>query len=139
MVGGLGDVVGSDRAAVDALVREDRRRTLPGPDAVWFEMQEDGPYLRVGVGEFDGIADVWLIVYGPEVSVEIARGENAGRTITYGNVVREIRRLGTWSGAAADFAVPDFADSDRVGRVALIQMAGHGAILGTARFGRARQ
>ena len=81
---------------------------------------------------------MWLIVYGSEVSVEIARGENAGRTITYGNVVREIRRLGTWSGAAVDFAVPDFADSDRVGRVALIQMAGHGAILGTARFGRAR-
>ena len=135
IVGGTVDVIGSDRAAVEAGLLEDRGRTVAGPRIVWFEMQEDGPYLRVGAGDFDGIADVWLIVYGPEVPVEIRRGENAGKNITYGNVVQSIHHLGSWRGSDADFALPGDVGDDGLGRVALIQMEGRGPIVATARLG----
>jgi hypothetical protein len=44
----------------------------------------------------DGIAAVWLVQYDTAHEVEITRGENAGETITYSNVVREITRLEDW-------------------------------------------
>ncbi len=38
--------------------------------------------------------------------VSIARGENAGRTVSYTNVVRSLDRIGVWNGAAMHFDVP---------------------------------
>jgi len=38
--------------------------------------------------------------------VEIQRGENAGTTQTYKNVVRSIMPIGMWSGAAEVFRLP---------------------------------
>ncbi len=39
-------------------------------------------------------------------TVLIQRGENAGRSITYTNVVRAIEKLGDWTGETATFDVP---------------------------------
>ncbi len=39
---------------------------------------------------------VQLIRYSPRETVEIKRGENAGRTLSYANVVTELRALGDW-------------------------------------------
>jgi hypothetical protein len=39
-----------------------------------------------------------LVRYKPEETVDIRRGENAGRTITYHNIVTSWEGLGSWSG-----------------------------------------
>lgn len=137
VVGGRYDVIGADRNAVEQFLAAERAEVLPGPGDVWFDMQEDGLYLKVEAGEFEGVADVWLVVFGANEEVEILRGENAGQTIIYGNVVHSVVRLGEWTGKYADFAMPQFmygGDDSGLGCVALIQVRGHGAIVGAAQI-----
>ena len=47
-----------------------------------------------------GNTKVQLVRYTPLETVNIERGENAGRTITYYNIVRSWQTIGDWSGAA---------------------------------------
>jgi len=63
------------------------------------------------------------------------RGENAGRSVTYTNVVRAIDKLGDWSGETATFDVPG-ATRDGEGFVVLVQKGTPdrpGAILAAAK------
>lgn len=48
----------------------------------------------------DAPAQVQLVRYKPEETVTIERGENAGRTITYHNIVTQWTELGVWPGLA---------------------------------------
>ncbi len=43
---------------------------------------------------------VQLVRYKPEETVAIERGENAGRTLTYRNIVTSWEALGDWTGEA---------------------------------------
>ena len=132
VIGGRHDVVGADREAVEQILADDSLVDLPAPERMWFELQEDGMYLNVAAGEFDGIADVWLITFGAAREVEILRGENAGAAIVYGNVVLDIEWLGAWTGKHVDFALDQFAYGGAdpgVGCVAVVQIAGQGPIL----------
>jgi hypothetical protein len=72
--------------------------------------------------------------------VEIARGENAGATVTYRNVVKEIRPVGMWDGAPVRITLPeDEIMADGIdGCAVLVQEDlgnGPGAILGAAQLG----
>ena len=41
---------------------------------------------------------VWVAKYERSATVHVERGENAGRTLTYHNVVRSLDRIGEWDG-----------------------------------------
>jgi hypothetical protein len=92
-----------------------------------------GGAVAVGTGASPaGGADVWLARYIPHaVEVTIPRGENAGHTLPYKDVVREMVLLGHWRGEAATFSVPSgdpvFAEA------ALVQANGGGPILAAAK------
>ena len=83
-----------------------------------------GGAVTVGAGAAPaGGADVWLARYIPRtVEVAIPRGENAGHTLPYKDVVREMVLLGHWRGEAATFPLPGGSDAgprrggDRAGR-----------------------
>ena len=62
-----------------------------------------GGAVTVGAGAAPaGGADVWLARYVPHtVDVTITRGENAGHTLPYKDVVREMVLLGKWRGETA--------------------------------------
>ena len=50
---------------------------------------------------------IWIAKYTLEAPVAIARGENAGREITYRNVVTSLSRYGDWSeDAPAEYPIP---------------------------------
>ena len=85
-------------------------------------------------GEQAGSGTVWLAVVQPSVEVEIARGENKGRKITYYNVVRELMPVGSWSGQAATIRLEQSAVlRDARDRCAvLVQQGTYGAIVGAA-------
>jgi len=55
-------------------------------------------------------------------TVHIQRGENAGRVVTYTNVVRAIDKLGDWTGETATFDMPGTAP-DGEGFVVLVKKA----------------
>jgi hypothetical protein len=58
--------------------------------------------------------------FAPASTVQILRGENAGRSVTYTNVVRVIDKLGDWIGKTATFDMPGVA-RDGDGFVVLVQ------------------
>lgn len=79
------------------------------------------------VGSGQGAADIFLVRYSPGESVMIERGENAGRTIDYVNVVQSWETLGLWDGRG-----PAVVDAARVAAgeyVVIVQAEGLGEIL----------
>ena len=69
-------------------------------------------------------AEVWLIRYDPRGrEVEVRRGENRGKTITYRNVVRELVRLGEWNGRPVSFRTPE-AQGEGLETLILVQERG---------------
>jgi hypothetical protein len=79
----------------------------------------------------DAPVRVQLVRYMPEETVTIERGENAGKTITYHNIVTSWEALGTWSGQEPMEITAPFAGS-QPGAV-LVQSEGPSAILAAAR------
>ncbi|MGA2794664.1 MAG: DUF1223 domain-containing protein, partial [Roseiarcus sp.] len=47
-------------------------------------------------------AGVYLLALASSRTVAVQRGENAGSTLTYSNVVRAMTKIGDWNGAALD-------------------------------------
>jgi hypothetical protein len=77
--------------------------------------------------------DVWLVRYDPRtLEVPIRRGENAGKTLPHKNIVRELVRLGSWSGHAERFSLRKSAEPDLKTAI-LVQTIGAGPILAAAR------
>ena len=73
---------------------------------------------------------VQLVRYIPSAAVTIERGENAGRTITYTNIVTSWQVAGTWDGRnPLAMALPARGD---LPAVVIIQSPGPGAILAAA-------
>ena len=101
IIAGEDDVVGYRPMQVADLIDQHRARAVP----VTITLTRDQGTLNVTLAPVAGIAPagpmvVQLIRYVPKQSVAIQRGENAGRTIAYTNVVTELRRIGDWDGAA---------------------------------------
>src|SRR5271166_6533728 len=118
---------GLERSGLSDLMRRGERGA--GGPSVGFA----GGAVAVGAGAAPaGGADVWLARYIPHtVEVAIPRGENAGHTLPYKDVVREMILLGQWRGEAATFPAPG-GDSS-LAEAAIVQAAGAGPILAAAR------
>jgi hypothetical protein len=117
--------VGARKGEIEALMA---RETLAGGPTI--RLQGGQVVLGAGRPPEKG-ADVWLVRYDPRViQVPIQRGENGGRTLPHRNVVRELTRLGAWTGAPEQFALPAAAG---LSTAVLVQTAGVGPILAAAR------
>lgn len=130
VVGGLDQVEGSQPELVVALVQKHQAEAVP----VALAVERSGPRLVVkaetGV-PLDGPARVQLVRYVPERTVTIERGENAGKTVTYRNIVTSWTVLGDWNGVAP-FAVEVQVDGPERAAV-IVQAAGPGGVLAAAR------
>jgi hypothetical protein len=93
-----------------------------------------GEAVTVGRGAAPaGGAEVWLARYIPHtVEVTIPRGENAGHTLPYKHVVREMVLLGKWRGEGATFPLPGGGDPG-LAEAVLVQGNGAGPILAAAK------
>jgi hypothetical protein len=84
---------------------------------------------------FDGDATLWLMAVAPAINQKIARGENAGLSITYHNAVRNLVPAAMWKGGAyagswmRDAVMP----TDCKLCVAVLQRERTGAVLGLAK------
>ena len=128
VVNGRADGVGADKGDFAALVRQGDRGD-GGPS-----LSFDAGAVSVGAASAPaGGGEVLLVRYDPRiVQVPIRRGENGGRTLPHRNVVKQLVRLGHWSGGAARFALP--ASSDPALKTAILVQAGKaGPILAAAK------
>ncbi len=125
VVDGRGDVVGARAGQVEALLAATPARTGPA-------LTLAGKTVSVGAGTPPaGGADVWLVRFDPRtIPVAVRAGENGGRTINHRNVVRQLVKLGRWTGTPAALALPDAAPGLRT--AVLVQKPG-GAILAAVR------
>ena len=79
----------------------------------------------------EGAVRLQLVRFTPEETVTIQRGENAGKTITYHNIVTAWDALGDWSGTEPlELSVP--FTGDQPGAV-IVQSPGPGNILAAVR------
>jgi hypothetical protein len=101
IVAGAIDVVGSDRKAVEgALKKADRRNAMY---ALALAKDESGRIrLNLPPAPLSVPASLWLVTYAYEGGSDIAAGENRGRHMITTNVVRTLRKIGTWNGAPGE-------------------------------------
>jgi hypothetical protein len=128
VVNGHADVVGSNKSELEALIgREARKSDAPDVDA-------SNDVIQVGAGSRNAHADVWLVRYDPNtVQVPIQRGENEGRTLPHKNVVKELVKLGEWTGKPETYRVPA-ATRAGLRSAVLVQDEPGGAILTALRL-----
>jgi len=115
--------VGANPGEIEGLIsRADRGATGP-------TVTISGGSAEIGAAPGHGqAADVLLVRYDPRtLEVSVRRGENAGKTLPHKNIVREIVRLGGWSGRAESFSLP--ANDPGLGSAILVQATGAGPIL----------
>jgi hypothetical protein len=124
VVDGTRDVVGSDRDGVEQALRA----AAASDPAVPLSIARTASGVTVAAGAGAGHGGLLLVGFDPEHRTKVARGENAGRTLTEANVVRGIRPVAAWSGAALSVtAAPPPGSS-----LAAILQADDGKVLGVA-------
>ncbi len=104
------------------------------PRQVELDVERNGEELDVRVapiGEMDAEFLLHLVRYKPHETVSIGHGENAGRTITYHNIVTDWRTMATWNGREP-LAIRHALAGDEPA-VILVQEAGYGPIVAAAR------
>lgn len=74
---------------------------------------------------------VQLVRYTPEATVEILRGENRGRTLSYSNIVTSWDVIARWDGAETLRLGAELSGGQP--SVVIVQQAGNGPILAAAR------
>jgi hypothetical protein len=123
--------VGFDRTKVgQAIAAASQHRKIPvaiaaGPQGQW--------HVTVPSGEVAQPATVWLAIYDRRHATPVKRGENAGKTLTNYNIVREFRSIGRWDGADLDLPL-DLGATDLAERgfAVIVQAGESGPILGAA-------
>ncbi len=129
VVNGRVEGVGPERGEIETLIRQADRAGGP-------EIAIKGGSAEIGAAPAPApgpAADVWLVRYDPRtIEVPVLRGENAGKTLPHKNFVRELTRLGGWSGEAERFDLPATADP-ALSTAILVQTSGAGPILAAAK------
>ncbi len=126
-------VIAGETHVVGARAMElaDAIRSHAGTDhGITLELERTGDELRVALrhdGAEIGPARVHLVRYTPREVVDIRRGENAGRRLTYGNIVTGWEVLAEWSGGRDLDLRASVPGNDRA--VVLVQRVGPGQIL----------
>jgi hypothetical protein len=101
VVNGRADGVGQDPAELDSLVRGGAHTA----DVAVVQIADGS--VDVGAGPAAHVAQVWLVRYDPRIlQVPIRKGENGGITLAHKNVVRELIKLGDWTGRPQSYRVP---------------------------------
>ena len=101
---------------------------------VALDASRHGDAVRVearAAAPFDPPVVVQLVRYDPHRSVAITRGENAGHTLDYANIVTSWERVGTWDGRAPLSLDLDAKGDDHA--AVLLQEPGPGVVLAAAR------
>jgi hypothetical protein len=133
VINGRNEMLGSDRDGLLAVIGRERAR-----ESVPVSLSSGDREIRVEVAaaardDLRRDATIWVATLVPRAVVHIERGENAGRTVAYTNVVRRIVPAGMWNGRHTGLTLPRPAImADGTFCVALLQADGTGPILGAS-------
>jgi len=133
VIDGVRDLVGSRRDQVLQAVAEQGRRRKPLE--LSFDAVESRILIEAGEAPPEG-ASVWLAVFDEQQESEVSSGENAGRRLATANVVRELIKVGNWTGAplAVPLDLAAAADAGRDGCAVIVQEGLAGPVLGAIKM-----
>ena len=86
--------------------------------------------VHVDGGQSAEPATIWLVGFDREHTTQVLHGENEGHFLRDYNVVRSLQEIGSWTGDALDFALPENAATGDGGVGVLVQLRGTGRIIG---------
>ena len=98
IVGGIDRVEGFKREETGAFIR----KHLDAAQDIGLTVDRNGDIVTIhadATASLGANTTVQLVRYIPSETVNIERGENAGRSITYYNIVTSWQTIGDWSGA----------------------------------------
>lgn len=140
VVNGATHVVGSELPAIEGALRKTRDKAgawVPldvRSDSDSLHIECGGGLTRMAAGSAQA-ATVWFVTMSRKVDIAVTRGENAGKTLTYYNVVREFTPVGMWTGEPLSVRL----DKQTIGQTAgadlyaVVLQQGHaGPIIGAA-------
>jgi len=131
IVDGVDDLVGSREQAIDAAigVREGDMQAVP----VSVATTDKEVHIDVGAGEGSS-ATIWLFRILPKATVTITAGENSGRTMTYRNVVQDVKAVGLWKGQPVSLDLPrqEIGGASKDEIAVIVQKNGYGRVIGAA-------
>jgi hypothetical protein len=131
IIGGVDQVVGSHPMQVMDIIQAHNANS----DPVTVQLSRSGAFLDINALAQPGLRGdfaVQLVRYAPQVVRDITRGENAGKTIVYKNVVTAWDNLGSWNSADRLTMRARISGSDPV--VVIIQDGTDGPIMGAAQL-----
>lgn len=108
VIDGHAEAPAVDMGEVDELI-SDAARARRAMKPVFLVLNRAATRLTVGEGKApSGGAELFLVRYDPQRrEVRVRSGENRGQTVVQKNVVRELIRLGSWTGKTKHFTLPE--------------------------------
>lgn len=104
IINGRDHVKGSDLSGIVSKVEtypgEGKGLTVPITTAM------TGDELEITVGDGQGKANVVLVYYNKEKTIDVEKGENTGKKIAYLHSVANVETIGMWNGKQAVFKLP---------------------------------
>ncbi|MCB2104429.1 MAG: DUF1223 domain-containing protein, partial [Rhodobacteraceae bacterium] len=129
IVGGMEHIVGVKPGVLEKAIRME----AAAPDLVSLSLRPAGDKVEISARALGPIPDgtiVQLVRVRPSQTVDIGRGENAGRTFTYSHIVTDWTRIGLWNGEAPFTRKISAPGKDET--VVIVQEPGPGRILAAA-------
>ncbi|MFM2389913.1 MAG: hypothetical protein RLZZ437_1468 [Pseudomonadota bacterium] len=130
IVNGVDRVEGNNPEAVDSMVK----MHLMEPSGVSLRLERNGDQLAIRASGGNGAEPmiVNVVRYMPNQTVTIERGENAGRTLTYHNIVTGFESVGEWDGVEPLEMETTVSGSEPI--AVFLQAEGPGQVLAAARL-----
>ncbi len=130
VIGGSDHVTGYKPMEVADLIRKHQEVESP----VRLSVRRDGERLEIEATAREPLGTpvaVQVVRFLPERTVSIKRGENAGKTIEYHNIVDLWAEIGRWNGRGTYTATARVAGDEPL--AVILQEAGHGPVVAAAR------
>lgn len=131
-------IVNGDTVAQNSSFRSSIASALTGTLPVKIDAKLNDGSLVVNAGDGEGQANIVLVTFDRKQDVPIARGENAGTTVSYRQAVTGVQTIGMWKGKSLTVELPgsEYAPKKGAGCAILLQQVSKsgapGQILGAA-------
>jgi hypothetical protein len=131
-------IVNGDTVAQNSSFRSSIASALSGALPVKVDAKLGDGNLVVNAGDGSGEANIVLVTFDRKQDVPIARGENAGTTVSYRHAVTGVQTIGMWKGKSLTVELPgsEYAPKKGAGCAILLQQMSKsgapGPILGAA-------
>lgn len=129
---GKSETVGNRKRAVNGAIKKARKDRGERLSVAVAPLASGGLSITVE-GSIGDKAGIWLLHYKNEQAVQPTSGENKGKNLVNHNIVREVRRVGDWTGSPAIVEVADYRFEEGFSCVVLVQSARPGPVIGAAR------